>query len=92
VTQRPTLAEPFVISQWWRNRRGEAIRVQLSTWKDCNLVDVRVWYSAEGKLKPGKGLCAQAKHLPQLASAFAKATAKARELGLIATDDDGCVE
>jgi len=37
----------------------------------------------DGRLKPGKGFCAEAKHLPQLASALAKAAAKARELGLI---------
>jgi hypothetical protein len=86
---RPALAEPIVVSEFWKNRRGESIRVTLSTYQGCNICDVRTWYTADGKLKPGKGFCAQAKHLPQLASAFAKAAAKARELGLIENDAEG---
>jgi hypothetical protein len=92
VTQRatPTLSEPVIVAEFWKNRRGESIRVTLSTFDGCNLIDLRTWYTADdGRLKPGKGFCAQAKHLPQLASAFAKAEAKARDLGLIATDKDG---
>jgi hypothetical protein len=37
----------------------------------------------------GTGHTAEVKHLPQLASALAKATAKARELGLIENDAEG---
>jgi hypothetical protein len=87
------LAEPVIVAEFWKNRRGESIRVTLSTYQGCNICDVRTWRTEAGKLLPTtKGLCAQAKHLPQLASAFAKATAKARELGLIDTDDDGSAE
>ena len=31
-----TLDEPLIIVQWWRNRCGEAIRVQLATCKGRN--------------------------------------------------------
>jgi hypothetical protein len=33
---RPTLAEPLTIAEWWKNRRGESIRVTISTWKERN--------------------------------------------------------
>src|SRR5262245_43394727 len=85
-----SLAEPVVIAEWWKNRRGESIRVQLSTYEGRNLADVRTWYTEEGRLKPGKGFAAEVKHLPRLAAAITKAEAKARELGLIdaAADKD----
>jgi hypothetical protein len=84
---RPTLSEAITVSEWWKNRRGESIRVTLSTHDGRNLVDLRTWYTAEGRLKPGKGFAAEIRHLPRLAAALAKAEAKATELGLI-TDDD----
>ena len=59
----------------------------LSTYDGRNLVDLRTWYTTEGRLKPGKGFAAEIRHLPRLAAALAKAEAKATELGLI-TDDD----
>jgi hypothetical protein len=91
MTRRPTLAETITIDEFWRNRRGEAIRVCLQTYEGRNIVDLRVWYtSPEGRLKPSaKGLAAEAKHLPKLASALTKACSQARELGLIASDDEG---
>jgi hypothetical protein len=82
------LAEPVTVSEWWRNRRGESIRVRLSTWEDRVFIDVRTWYPADGKLKPGKGFAADVKHLPRLAGALAKAVAKATELGLIPANTD----
>jgi hypothetical protein len=85
---RQALSEPIIIAQWWRNRRGEAVRVQLSTWEGRSLIDVRTWHSSEGKLVPGKGLAVRVKHLPRLAAALAKAIAKATELGLISADND----
>jgi len=83
---RTALSEPIIIAQWWRNRRGEAVRVQLSTFEGHNLIDVRTWVTDDGKLVPRKGFTASVKHLPRLAAALAKAVAKATELGLI-TDD-----
>jgi hypothetical protein len=82
------LAEPITVSEWWRNRRGESIRVRLSTWEDRALIDIRTWYTADGKLKPGKGFAADVRHLPRIAAAFAKAVAKATELGLIPDNDN----
>jgi hypothetical protein len=49
-----------------------------------NLIDVRSWYSANGRLQPGKGFAAEVQHLPRLAVARVnKSEAKVRELGLI---------
>jgi hypothetical protein len=79
-----SLPEPVTVAEWWKNRKGESIRISLSTYHGRNLVDVRGWYTGDdGVLKPGKGLTALVSHLPRLASALAKAEAKARELGLI---------
>jgi hypothetical protein len=84
----PPLAEPITIAGW-KNRRGESIRLVLSQFQGRSIFDLRTWYSADGKLKPGKGFAAEVKHLPRLAKAIAKAEAKARELGLI---DDKATE
>jgi hypothetical protein len=62
--------------------------VTLSTYADRNLVDLRTWYTTEGKLQPGKGFAADVRRLPRLAAALAKAEAKATELGLITDDND----
>jgi hypothetical protein len=93
VTQRatPTLSEPVIVDQWWQTRGGKAVRLTLSTYAGRNLIDLRSWYTVDdGRLKPGKaGFCAEAKHLPKLVSALSKACSQARELGLIASDDEG---
>jgi hypothetical protein len=84
----PTFAEPLVIAEWWKNRRGESVRLTLNRYEGRNVVDLRTWYTGDdGKLKPGKGFAAEVRHLPRLAAAFAKAEAKAREVRLI--DDNG---
>jgi hypothetical protein len=75
------LSEPITITEWWKNRRGEAIRLVLSQFQGRN--------TADGKLKPGKGFAADVKHLPRLTAALAKAESTARQLGLITSDDDG---
>jgi len=85
---RTTLSEPIVIAQFWKNRNGEAVRVRLSPYEGRNLIDLRTWFTANGGLKPGKGFCADLKHLPRLAAALTKAEAKATELGLITDDND----
>jgi Transcriptional Coactivator p15 (PC4) len=83
----PALADPVVIAEWWKNRRGESIRLVLNRFEGRNIFDLRTWYTSDGKLKPGKGFAAEIRHLPRLAAAIAKAVATARELGLI--DDKG---
>jgi hypothetical protein len=79
----PALAEPITIAEWWKNRRGESIRLVLNRFEGRDIFDLRTWYTADGRLKPGKGFAAEVRHLPRLAAAIAKAEAKARELGLI---------
>jgi hypothetical protein len=82
----PALAEPFTVAEWWKNRRGESIRLVLSEFQGRNIFDLRTWYTADGRLKPGKGFAAEVRHLPRLAREMAKAEAKARELGLISDE------
>jgi hypothetical protein len=82
------LAEPIIVSEWWKNRGGESVRVTLPTYDGRNLIDLRTWFTADGKLKPGKGFAADVRHLPQLAKALASAVSKARDLGLISGDND----
>jgi hypothetical protein len=83
----PALTEPITIAEWWKNRRGESIRLVLNRFEGRDIFDLRTWYTADGRLKPGKGFAAEVRHLPRLAAAFAKAVVRARELGLI--DDKG---
>ena len=80
------MAEPIIVAEWWKNRGGEAIRVSLFTYACRNLVDLRTWFTAGGKLQPGKGFASEVRHLPHLTAPFAKAEAKARQLGLITED------
>jgi Transcriptional Coactivator p15 (PC4) len=64
----PTLSEPIVIAEFWKNRRGESVRISLSTYKGRNLVDVRTWATdpAEGRLMPTtKGIATEVRYLPK---------------------------
>jgi hypothetical protein len=89
ATAAPALTEPITIAEWWKNRRGESIRLALNQFQGRSIVDLRTWYTEDGKLKPGKGFAAEVRHLPRLARAFAKAASKARELGLIKDEEAG---
>ena len=86
--RRPTLPEPITIEQWWKNRGGEVVRLELSTFEGRNILNLRTWRNdkADGIMRPGKGFACGVKHLPKLAKVFAKATDRARQLGLI--DDE----
>jgi hypothetical protein len=77
------LPAPVTVAEWWKNRRGESIRLVLNEFQGRDIFDLRTWYTADGKLKPGKGFAAEVRHLPRLAAEMVKAAAKARELGLI---------
>jgi Transcriptional Coactivator p15 (PC4) len=89
--RRPTLDEPVIVSQFWKNRRHDAIVISLSTYEGKNLVDLRMHAMKEGRLVPTpKGLAMVVLRLPDLAKAINKAVARAKELGLI--DDDGAGE
>lgn len=84
--RRPTLAEPVVISKFWKNRRrNESVHVSLSDYEGHSLINVRVYATGtDGIDRPTpKGLAMVVGRLPELADAITKALAKARELGLI---------
>ncbi len=83
--RRVAIPEPLIVADFWANRRGEAVRVQLCEFEGCALVDVRKHFTnGEGKLQATKkGLALAVIRLPELASAINKALATARELGLI---------
>jgi hypothetical protein len=90
MKNRPTLREPIDIAKFWKNRKGEAVLVQLSTFENHNLISVRTWFQAEdGKMRPSKGFTANVRHLPKLAKALAAAVEKARKLHLIDGDEGG---
>jgi hypothetical protein len=82
---RVTLDEPVIISQFWKNRRHDAVVTTLSTFEGRNLVDIRTHVmDRKGCLVPTpKGLSIVVLRLPELAKAVNEALAKARELGLI---------
>ena len=80
-----TITEPILVAEFWANRRGESIRVQLREFEGIALVDVRKHYTGpDGKLLPTKkALSVAVRRLPDLVTAITKALAKAHELGLI---------
>jgi hypothetical protein len=84
MSARPTLDEPVIVSQFWKNRRHDAIVVSLSTYEGKNLVDLRMHAMKNGRLVPTpKGVAMVIPRLPDLAKAITKALATARELGLL---------
>jgi hypothetical protein len=84
--KRPGLPEPVIVSDFWANRRGESVRVQLREFEGRPLIDVRKHFTnGEGKLQATKkGLALAITRLPELAAAINQALAKARTLGLLA--------
>jgi hypothetical protein len=89
--RRPTLPEPITIEQWWKNRGGEVVRLELSTYQGQNILNLRTWRAnkGDGIMRPGMGFACSTKHLPKLAAVFAKAVDRAKALGLL---DDGAGE
>jgi hypothetical protein len=82
----PKLAEPVIVSEFWANRRGESVRIQLREFEGLALIDIRKHYTAaDGKMLPTKkGLSIAIARLPDLETAITKAVNTARKLGLIA--------
>jgi hypothetical protein len=74
-----------VVSQFWANRQGESIHIQLLEFEGHALIDLRKYFTdKDGKLLPTrKGLSLVVARLPDLAAAINKAVRKATELGLI---------
>jgi hypothetical protein len=85
---RPTLAEPVIVSRFWKNRQHDAIVVELSTFEGRNVLDVRTNVMSHGRLVPTpKGISIAVLRLPDLAKAINKALKQARELGLLSDED-----
>jgi Transcriptional Coactivator p15 (PC4) len=91
MSPRRTLDAPITVEQWWKNRGGEVIRLELSTYEGRNILNLRTWHTdkSDGVMRPGKGFACSAKHLPKLVEVFGKAEDRARELGLIDDDEGG---
>jgi Transcriptional Coactivator p15 (PC4) len=85
ITARPKLAEPVSIAEFWANRSGQSLRVQIGPYGGRAVIDIRKYTSgADGRLHPTKiGVCLVVRRLPELAAAINKALTKARELGLL---------
>jgi hypothetical protein len=81
--------QPILIRQWWSDRGGRVIRVELRTYQGTNVLDIRRWEtSREGVLRPTQqGLTCSVKHLPDLLGALAAAARKIAELSP-ATESD----
>ena len=81
----PAIESPIEISTFWKNRKGDAVRVSLQSWEGFQIVDIRQHFTAsDGTLRPTKkGITLAVRRLPDLADALRKALAKAVELGLV---------
>ena len=85
IHARPVLAEPVIVGSFWRNRRGESIRVSLSTYENHNLLDVRQCFTANDGRTQGtkKGICVSILRLPELITVLRRAERRAIDLGLL---------
>jgi hypothetical protein len=85
------LPEPVEIAKFWRNRKHEAVIVSLREYGGRCILDARVHFEdKDGRFQPSKkGLSIVVARLPELAAAIALALVKARELGLIDSDEAG---
>jgi len=81
----PAETEPIEIAKFWKNRKGDAVVVRLTSYNGFDLVDIRTHFTdkADGKLKPGKGFTCNVRLLPELSAALDRATTRARDLGLL---------
>jgi Transcriptional Coactivator p15 (PC4) len=91
MTARPLpLAEPIVVSKFWKNRRRDTvIVVSLSAYEGINLVHVREHFiGTDGCMRPTtKGLAMIVRRLPELSRAVLAAVEKARELDLLPEEE-----
>jgi hypothetical protein len=86
---RPTLAEPVIVSRFWKSRRRDiAVVIALGPYKEHNLISVREHVvGSDGIMRPStRGVSLVVRRLPELAAALDKALAKARELNLLPED------
>lgn len=85
---RPTLPEPIIVAEFWANRRGHSVRIQLREFEGRLIVDMRKHFTDKaGRMQATrKGLALQINRLPELADGVNRALARARELGLIQSE------
>jgi hypothetical protein len=78
------MSNEIIIAEWQKNSR-ETMRVKLDFYQGEAVICARAWYAGnDGIQKPGRGgLTISVRHLPTLASAFAKAVETANAAGLI---------
>ena len=74
----------IIIAEWPKNSR-ETLRVRIDNFKGQAVIDCRAWYqSGDGNWRPGRGgLTVSIRHIPELATALAKALKTAKAAGLI---------
>lgn len=83
------MSDAIIIAEWQKNSR-ETLRVRLDSYQGQAVICARSLYQAsDGTLKPGRGgLTVSIRHLPALASAFAKAVDAATTSGLLKTQGE----
>jgi hypothetical protein len=87
----PALTEPVEIAKFWKSRNhAEHVRVELSEFKGCPLINIRIWQTgSDGIDRPSvKGIAMAVRKLPQLHAAIAKALERAKSLGLVVDHDE----
>ena len=87
--RRHVLDEPVVAAQFHATRRGDVIRLTLSTFEKINTIDVRKFFTSKDSGLPcptRKGLTLNLLRLPDLIEALQTAQMRAAELGLLDTD------
>ena len=84
-------SEPKEVHKMWRDRRGNALVFSLKSYQGRAFFDLRTYFTdSAGILRPSaKGITASPNKLPEISKALTKAVAMARELGLLADDDQG---
>jgi hypothetical protein len=78
----PPLDDAIIVSEFWANRRGEAVRVQIRTYEGRRVIDLRKFFTDKtGQLRPTrKGLTLALTKLPELTRAINKASAAVSDL------------
>jgi hypothetical protein len=91
MTARPTIREPVKVASFWKNRKHDAVVIELKSFEGRNFIDVRQHFmNQKGVLQPtSKGLLIGVLRLPDLAKAINLALKQAKALGLIPNDDGG---
>jgi hypothetical protein len=85
-TRPATKAEVLFSERFWRNRKGEAVAVEIKRLDGtAEILDIRQWFTAtDGALRPtGRGVCMALRKLPDIKRSVDKALKAARDLGLL---------